>query len=529
MMGLGDVSNSVIPKPVLVSAGDVARQHHLAVLHPQEVPCLACGHRGDRGRKRVRAPGTVASTEARLPGIHSLVVLHPAGQIDVEVELAGQGGRCRRCKGRRWYVPPARSCRAKSICPTTCSPDPRCSEREPSAGHVSRQQAALDAIIVPTRAGGGNDTMARIIAARLGPLLGQQVLVDNRAGANGAIACEYVAGAEPDGHTLLFGYIGTHAMNPALQKVGYDPVQRLRAGRAGRIVPDADGGASAEGSADVPTPRRSPAGSAGTLSAMHRPATERRHTSPRSCFNSARGTSMSNATHDGAAPAIADTIDGRSQVMFPSLFTAHPFILDGKLRALAVAGPARLDALPEVPTLSESGIEGVDVAQWYGLFAPARTSPAVIAQINRALERGSRQSASGCPIRAPRRHGSRPVRPLHCESAFGTSSVVGRTWWPREASLRKTSACWRRIDRPKSPRPGTRCRTNLRHVAANSTAGVAEAQAILVRPLETVAMSTSLITFAALAASGAASAQSSVTLFGVADSAISHYSVKSSF
>ena len=80
-------------------------------------------------------------------------------------------------------------------------------------------------IIVPTRAGGGNDTMARIIAAELKPLLGQEVLVDNRAGANGAIASEYVARAEPDGHTLMFGYMGTHAMNPALQKLGYDPVK----------------------------------------------------------------------------------------------------------------------------------------------------------------------------------------------------------------------------------------------------------------------------------------------------------------
>jgi tripartite-type tricarboxylate transporter receptor subunit TctC len=94
---------------------------------------------------------------------------------------------------------------------------------------------------------------------------------------------------------------------------------------------------------------------------------------------------MLGRTYDGAAPAIVDTLDGRTQVMFPSLFTAHPFILDGRLRALAVAGPARLAALPNIPTLSESGVDGVDVAQWYGLFAPARTSPAVIARINRAL------------------------------------------------------------------------------------------------------------------------------------------------
>jgi tripartite-type tricarboxylate transporter receptor subunit TctC len=94
---------------------------------------------------------------------------------------------------------------------------------------------------------------------------------------------------------------------------------------------------------------------------------------------------MNGRPSDGAAPAILDTLDGRTQVMFPSLFTAYPFILDGRLRALAVAAAARLDALPDVPTLSEAGVEGVDVSQWYGLFAPARTPAAVVAQINHAL------------------------------------------------------------------------------------------------------------------------------------------------
>jgi tripartite-type tricarboxylate transporter receptor subunit TctC len=79
-------------------------------------------------------------------------------------------------------------------------------------------------IVVPTAAGGGNDAMARTIAQKLGPLLGQTVIVDNRAGANGAIASEFVSRAAPDGHTLMFGYIATHAMNPALQKLRYDPV-----------------------------------------------------------------------------------------------------------------------------------------------------------------------------------------------------------------------------------------------------------------------------------------------------------------
>src|SRR5678816_3593247 len=80
-------------------------------------------------------------------------------------------------------------------------------------------------IVVPTAAGGGNDAMARTIAQKLGPLLGQTIIIDNRAGANGSIASEFVARAAPDGHTLMLGYIATHSMNPALQKLRYDPVK----------------------------------------------------------------------------------------------------------------------------------------------------------------------------------------------------------------------------------------------------------------------------------------------------------------
>ena len=239
-------------------------------------------------------------------------------------------------------------------------------------------------IIVPTRAGGGNDTMARIIAARLGPLLGQEVLVDNRAGANGAIASEYVAHAAPDGHTLMFGYIGTHAMNPALQKLGYDPVNDFEpVGLVGSsptmMVAHPDLHVT-----DVATlvsqlkamPRSVGYASAGDGTPPHFAA---------ELFQLSTGTSMANTTYDGAAPAIADTVGGRTQVMFPSLFTARPFLRSGQLRALAVAGPRRLGELPDIPTLSEAGVDGIDVTQWYGLFAPSGTPPAAIDQLNRAL------------------------------------------------------------------------------------------------------------------------------------------------
>src|SRR4051812_8395693 len=163
-------------------------------------------------------PGTVASGPARESGRHKLVVLHPAGQIDVEVELSGRAEAV--TVERAALVRTARKIMQGEL----HLPDYVFSRPEVRDGPASDFPRKALTIIVPTRAGGGNDTMARIIAAKLGPLLGQRVLVDNRAGSNGAIAGEYVAASVPDGHTLMLGYVGTHAMNPALQSLNYDPV-----------------------------------------------------------------------------------------------------------------------------------------------------------------------------------------------------------------------------------------------------------------------------------------------------------------
>ena len=226
--------------------------------------------------------------------------------------------------------------------------------------------------------------MARIIAAKLSPLLGREVLVDNRAGANGAVASEYVAHAAPDGDTLLFGYVGTHAMNPALQKVGYDPVAGFApigmVGSSPTIMVGHPDGAPESVAALLASlkdaPRRFAYASAGDGTPPHFAA---------ELFQLSTGTAMGSGTYEGAAPAIADTVAGRVQIMFPSLFTAHPFIRAGRLRALAVTGPKRLAGLPGVPTLAEAGVTGVDVAQWYGLFAPAGTSQEVVRRLNRSL------------------------------------------------------------------------------------------------------------------------------------------------
>ncbi len=374
-MGLGDVSNSVIPKPVLVSAGDSDNSITSRYFTPRRCHASHAVTGAIGVASAFALPGTVASGMARAAGCHQLTVLHPAGQIDIEVELSGAGTEIG--MQRAALVRTARKIMQGEL----HLPDYVFSRPEEATQPAARKPITL---IVPTSAGGGNDTMARIIASKLAPLLNQEVLVDNRAGANGAVASEYVARAEPDGQTLMFGYVGTHAMNPALQTLGYDPVADFAPiGLVGSsptlMVAHPDLPAD-----DVQSliellraqPGRHGYASAGDGTPPHFAA---------ALFQLASGTAMTGSTYQGAAPAIADTASGRTQLMFPSLFTAHPFVHSARLKALAVAGPQRLSVLPDVPTLAEAGVPGVDVTQWYGLFAPARTPQERVDALNRAL------------------------------------------------------------------------------------------------------------------------------------------------
>ncbi len=239
-------------------------------------------------------------------------------------------------------------------------------------------------IIVPTAPGGGNDAMARVIAQKLAPLLGQSVVVDNKAGANGAIASEFVARAPADGHTIMFGYIATHAMNPALQKLRYDPVADFAPIGLVAYSPTlmvANATIPVKDVKDLVAqlkakPDRYAYASAGNGTAPHYAA---------ELFKLSAGVEMLGVPYKGSAPAITDTLAGQTHVMFPSFFTALPHVKAGKLKALAIAGPKRSPLLPDVPTLKEMGVDGVDVQQWYGLFAPAKTPKATVDKLNKLL------------------------------------------------------------------------------------------------------------------------------------------------
>jgi tripartite-type tricarboxylate transporter receptor subunit TctC len=242
----------------------------------------------------------------------------------------------------------------------------------------------LITIVVPTAAGGGNDAMARIVGQRLAEKLGKPVIVDNKPGANGSIAAEFVARAPADGHTILWGYVATHAINPALQKLRYDPVKDFEpiglvaesptvlvvtTGGPFKTVPDLVKAAKAK-------PGAINYASAGNGTAPHLAG---------EMFKLAAGIDMTHVPYKGSSPGMMDTIGGTTQVMFPSLYTAMPHIQAGKLRALAIAGKKRSPQLKDVPTLDEAGVKDVDVTQWYGLFAPAKTPKPIVDKLNKEL------------------------------------------------------------------------------------------------------------------------------------------------
>ena len=380
-MGLGDVSGSVVPKPVIVSPGDspdsiVSRYFTPHRCHSSHAVTGAIGV-----STAFALPGTVASGLSRASGRHLLSVVHPQGQIDIDVEVAGEGDAAvvqkaalvrtaRKIMQGQLHLP-------DYVFPPEQADTPVALETYPSEPIT---------IIVPTSAGGGNDTMARVLSRKLGPQLGQSIEVDNRAGANGSVAAEYVAAARPDGYTLMFGYIATHGINPVMQDVRYDPqadfvpvglighspsVLVVRAGQGLRTAKDL-----LEQLRSRPEVMNYASAGEGTVPHLAAEILLKRH-----------GVVAEGVTHSGAAPALNALMRGQAQWMVPSLFSALPYLKSGKLVALAVAGQERLPSWPELPTFSELGLNELDLTQWYGLFAPAGTPSTVVGSLNTALNK----------------------------------------------------------------------------------------------------------------------------------------------
>lgn len=240
-------------------------------------------------------------------------------------------------------------------------------------------------LVVPFPAGGPTDAMARVLAQKLGDRLGQQVVVDNKGGAGGSIAAEFVAKAPADGHTLFFGTTGTMAINPSLySKLRYDPVKdfapvSLMASTMNVLVVNPQ--VPARNLADViklakAKPGDITYGSAGNGSSNHLSG---------ELFRSTAGIQISHIPYKGSAPALVDLMGGRITMMFDTIAQQTQNIAAGKVRAIAVTGPKRSPLLPDVPTAQEAGLKDFDVTIWFGVLAPAGTPAPIIDKLSREI------------------------------------------------------------------------------------------------------------------------------------------------
>lgn len=244
-------------------------------------------------------------------------------------------------------------------------------------------------LIAPYPPGGGNDTMARAIGAKLTEAWGQQVIIDNRAGANGIVACEIVATAPPDGYTLLMANVGTNAINPALYKnLRYDPVKAFapvsQLGTAPNIlvVPAATpvGTVSELVALAKSRPGKLTYGSNGVGSSQHLAGV---------MFSTAFGIDIVHVPYKGTGPAVIDLISGQISMSFANALAVVQHIKTNRLKALAVTSLKRSPVLPNIPAIAESA-PGFSATSWWGIVAPARTPDSIVsalsAEIARALD-----------------------------------------------------------------------------------------------------------------------------------------------
>jgi tripartite-type tricarboxylate transporter receptor subunit TctC len=234
-------------------------------------------------------------------------------------------------------------------------------------------------IVVPYPPGGPVDISARLLAPKLQQALGQPFLVENKPGAGGNIGADFVAKSAPDGYTIGMGAIATHAINPALMAdVPYDPVRDFRHLALVVQVPNVlvvNNDLPAKSVAELIALARAQPGkldfASGSTGSTGHLAGE--------LFKQMTGTYMVHIPYKGAPAAVADLLAGRVQLMFDNLSSALPNVRAGKLRALAVTTLKRSGALPDLPTLDESGLKGFDMTTWWGLMGPAQM-PVDVAQ-----------------------------------------------------------------------------------------------------------------------------------------------------
>ncbi len=239
-------------------------------------------------------------------------------------------------------------------------------------------------LVVPFAAGGGNDSVARVVAAKLTEKLGQQVFIDNKPGAGGSLGADFSAKSAPDGYTIFLGGIGSLAINPTFNKsLPYHPTKDFEP-----IILLAEAPLLVVTNSKIPVNSISQLteylkarpgkinyasngnGSSAQLAAM--------------MYESMANVEMVHVPYKGLAPAMTDLLSGQVQIMFSSVVAIAPMISNNRLKAIAVTSKKRSKAFPQLPTMAESGYPDYSTGSWYGLLAPAGTPLEIISKINQA-------------------------------------------------------------------------------------------------------------------------------------------------
>ncbi len=241
--------------------------------------------------------------------------------------------------------------------------------------------------IVPYPAGGYYDVLARVIGAELAETLGQAFVVENRVGANGMVGTDYVAKSAPDGYTIIMGGIGPHGINPSMYpNLTYSPTRDFAA-----VIHVASAPNVLVVNPSVPVhnvkelialarvkPGQIPFSSAGSGSSQHLSG---------EMFNMMAGIKLNHVPYKGSAPSVTAVLGGEVSMLFGTMADVVAHVHAGKLRALAVTSESRIPALPEVPTMIESGLPGFEATAWFGVLAPAATPRPIVERLNGEINR----------------------------------------------------------------------------------------------------------------------------------------------
>jgi tripartite-type tricarboxylate transporter receptor subunit TctC len=256
----------------------------------------------------------------------------------------------------------------------------------PGTAHAQTYPTRTITLVIPFAPGGSNTVVGRAIADKIGELLGEKIVIDNRPGAGGTVGTRAVAKSEPDGYTLLLSFTGTMAIAPSLYKnVGYDPRRDFAPiGMIGNapnslvVHPSFPAKTLAELVAYAKAnPGKVNFGSAGAGTASHITG---------EYFAASADIKLVHIPYKGTGPALTDLLGGHIPMAFAPIPASHANVSAGLLRALAVTSTTRSSLLPDVPTVAESGFPGFDASLYYGLVAPAGTPRSIIDKLNEALQ-----------------------------------------------------------------------------------------------------------------------------------------------